>query len=244
MSRHGTPRGASGVTLIELLVALVIFAIMSAIAYASLDTLLQSRARLDARSESLAGLQLAFTVLGRDIEQAVNRPVRDEFGDRQVTMAGTDSELEFTRAGWRNPAGLRRSELQRVGYHLADEELRRVTWRVLDRTQGSEPSETVLLSGVSAFELRFLDQQDEWASFWPPADVAAPGRSPLPRAIQVTLETEQWGRVTRLFRTVGAVPFTPDAGAPSAGGTPGPGTGIPPAGQAPETGDASEGPLQ
>lgn len=215
--RQGGRSRAGGFTLVELLVALAVFALLSVMAYSSLRVVLDARERVEAQAERLAELQLAFTVIGRDLEQAVNRPVRDEFGDRTPAMAGTGAQIEFTRGGWRNPAGLRRSELQRVGYILAGGELRRLSWPVLDRTQGSEPADTLLLSAVEEFEVRFLDARGEWLSFWPAPEADPQAATPLPRAVEVSVGTERWGRVTRLFRTVPAL-TVPAGGAPQVPG--------------------------
>lgn len=210
------PARNAGFTLIELLVALMIFAILSVMAYGGLRLVLDARERMAARTDLLAELQMGFTLIGRDIEQAINRPIRDEFGDPMEAMTGAGARMEFTRAGWRNPAGLPRSELQRVAYFLDGGELRRASWPTLDRTQANEPGETVLLSDVAGFEFRFLMQDGEWLAFWPPpGDAAATGAPVLPRAVEITLETEHWGRVSRLFRTAGvrsAAPVVPDPG--------------------------------
>lgn len=187
-----------GFTLIELLVALLIFAIFAAIAYGGLDQVLTAKARTARAAERLAGLQTAYTWIARDIEQAVDRPIRDPYGDPAEALIGGGDSLEFTRAGWRNPAGLRRSNLQRVAYTLDDGQLRRQYWRVLDRAPDSEARESVLLEGVQEMELRFLDEQGQWQPAWPVTN-AAGDVVPMPRAVELSLEIEDWGRITRLF---------------------------------------------
>jgi general secretion pathway protein J len=202
---HGDRRRAraAGFTLIELLVALTIFAILAVMAYGGLDVVLKARKNAEAEAERIAELQMTFTLLERDIEQAINRPIRDDFGDSQPSMAGSASALEFTRAGWRNPAGLPRSELERVGYAVDGQELRRLSWGTLDRSQGSEPRTATVIGGVRSFELRYMTPNGEWIAYWPMT--AASGQAAaLPRAIEVTVETEQWGRIARLFPTPGS----------------------------------------
>jgi general secretion pathway protein J len=214
--KHGIR--ASGFTLIELLVALMIFAVLSVMAYGGLNLVLDARERMDARTNLLAELQMSFTLIGRDIEQAINRPIRDEFGDPMGAMVGSAGLMEFTRAGWRNPAGLPRSELQRVSYMLDGDELKRISWPTLERTQASGQSETLLLGDVAGFEFRFLTQDGGWLLFWPPAGDGQQAAAALPRAVEISLETGHWGRVTRLFRTPGVVDIVPVA--PDPGGQP------------------------
>lgn len=193
-------RAQHGFTLLELLVALAIFAVLAAIAYSALNQVTSTRAHLQAKAERLTALQMVFTVLGRDIEQAIGRRVRDEFGDAEPAMKGGvvvgTSLLTLTRAGWRNPLGLPRSHLQRVAYGFVDNKLLRHSWTVLDRGPGVLPHEEVMLEDVRAVELRFLDQARQWQGFWPP-----PGQdTTLPRAVEITIDLADWGRVTRLFR--------------------------------------------
>lgn len=197
---------ARGFTLIELMVALALFAVLSVMAYGGLRTVLDARERAAAQAERLGELQIAILTIGRDLQQAVNRPVRDEFGDRGMAMSGSETQIEFTRGGWRNPSGLQRSELQRVGYVVEEESLRRLSWQVLDRAQGAEPRGAVLLGGVKALELRFLDDQGEWREFWPPPGTDPLTVSALPRAVEVGIETEHWDRITRLFPIAPGLP--------------------------------------
>ena len=151
---------------------------------------------------------MAFLWLGRDIEQAINRPIRDEYGTTVGAMVAVETgrfQLELTRTGWRNPAGRARSNLQRVAYGLRDDgTLVRAYWNVLDRAQDSEPLESVMLDGVEKLELRFLDADRQWQSSWPSnpltGQLSNPASGVPPRAIEVTVETKAEGRITRLFR--------------------------------------------
>lgn len=210
-------RATAGFTLLELIVALAIFAVLSVMAYGGLRTVLETREQSELQAAQLTELQMAFTLLARDIEQALPRYIRDGFGDRQPPFYAPqrssllDEEvplLVFTRAGWRNPGGLPRSTMQRVGYRVEDEKLLRLTWNVLDQGRDTEPEETVLLDGVNAIDIQFMDKDLAAHEQWPVADFtnALPGAAvelqlqPLPRALQLSVDLEQWGRITRLFR--------------------------------------------
>ncbi len=199
---------ARGFTLLELLVALAVFAIMAIAAYSGLSNVLFTRAAVETENRRLAMTQLAFYRLAQDLEQVVQRGVRDEYGEAQPALRGNvqDSEaLLFTRAGWDDPLGQPRATLQRVAYRLREGRLWRLYWTVLDRGGLAEPHEIMLLDRVRELRLRFLDQDNAWRNDWPPpADNSSdPARKPkpdqLPRAVEISLTLEDWGEITRLL---------------------------------------------
>ncbi len=197
-----------GFTLLEVIVAVALFAIISTVTFSALKITLDSREQTDKQLDRLQELQMTFTLIGRDLRQIVNRPIRDLFGSEKGPLVG-GSTLEFTRSGWRNPAQHQRSHLQRVGYGVVEEDLVRLSWWVLDRSESSESVSVAMLHDVQALEVRFLDSQQEWQTQWPVSSSnlgGSPAATPppaLPRAIEVTLELEDWGRITRLFRVAG-----------------------------------------
>ena len=110
--------------------------------------------------------------------------------------------LRFSREGWRNPAGLPRSTIQRVQYRLDEETLIREHWRVLDRTLASEPVTLELLEGVTELEFEYLDYSDQWQTQWPP--VKPGGETELwPRAVRINLTLKNAGVVQRLIEVAG-----------------------------------------
>lgn len=199
-----------GFTLLELMIAMAIFAVVSILAYSGLRNVQSTQEHISRSATQLTQLQTALTLMGRDIQQAVLRPIRDDYGDSQPALvgasAGVGNTLEFTRAGYTNPTGRPRSHLQRIAYGLKDDTLVRLSWPMLDRVQGTKPSEAVLLPAVKKFELRYMDFNRQWQKSWPPlqagGSTVAVG---LPRAIEATLDIEGWGTVVRLFRTAGEV---------------------------------------
>ena len=151
---------SGGFTLLELLVALSIFALISAMAYGGLQSIMNQQQQTTARSDRLSDLQKAYRIMQRDLEQVVSRDVRNEFGDRIGAMVGGSGfdGVEFSRAGHPNPAGFLRSEILRVAYVPDQDTLLRRTWRVLDRAQDTEADEQNLVESMSRFTMRFLDQ--------------------------------------------------------------------------------------
>jgi general secretion pathway protein J len=191
-----------GFTLLELLVALAIFSLIAVMAYGGLETLLNQQARTEESAESLAALQKTYLVMQRDIEQAVPRAIRDEFGDEQGPLVGT-SLFQLTRGGWNNPLNHPRSSLQRVGYSLEDRQLIRYAWLVLDRAQDSAPVRQPLAEDIESMQVRYLDETGNWQEQWPPLQAGNnPAATPpnFPRAVEMTLEHARFGNLIWLFQ--------------------------------------------
>ncbi|WP_276967774.1 type II secretion system minor pseudopilin GspJ [Metallibacterium scheffleri] len=186
--RH-PPRRARGFTLIEMMVAVAIFAVLAVLAYAGLDAVLRQRSELDQHYQHLHVLQRAYEVMQRDFSQAAPRGVRDELGGPLPALRGDPSGrvVALTRAGYPNPAEVRRSQLLRVRYELHDRQLLRLQFPVLDRAPVGLPKPVVLLRGVRHLRLRYLDASGNWQTSWPPAGVTA---TTLPRAVAVTLRVD------------------------------------------------------
>ncbi len=205
-------RRSGGFTLLELLVALSVFALVSLMAYSGLRSVLQSKQATDQRAQRIQQLQSAVLMLERDLSQiALLRGIRDDFGDVQPPLRHADFGsilLEFTRAGRRNPMGMARSNLQRVAYGIDEEKLQRSSWRVLDRAQQAAPDKVVLLEEVREMRLRYRDEGGEWHEQWPPTGQGPGAPTPLPSALEVTLVLEEMGEIRRLFPLLRTSPFT------------------------------------
>ncbi|WP_290651340.1 type II secretion system minor pseudopilin GspJ [Aquisalimonas sp.] len=194
--------GERGFTLIEILVALAIFALVSAVSFSGILVMVDNRARVTNHADRLAAIQTAVSLLERDLQQAVARPIRDPFGDPRPAMLSEDlADLEFTRAGRSNPLGLRRSELERVAYRIEDEQLVRLSWGVIDQQPEPPRQDRALLSGALEIALRFMDADTQWRETWPPPG-DAPGSPQLPRAVEFTVILEDMDRVTRVLLLV------------------------------------------
>ncbi|MBQ0747270.1 MAG: type II secretion system minor pseudopilin GspJ [Marinobacter sp.] len=196
-----------GFTLLEVLVAITITAVIGIGVWQVLNGVILSRDRVDELAEQFDGLQRAMLLLERDITQIVNRPARDIYGDFKpaLTSREDDFALMVTRQGWRNPLGIRRSSLQRVGWEYTGSELRRRYWPTVDQGQEDNGRDQLLLGDVTAFDLRFLNEQNSWETEWPPDDAMAaltPGTRPdipFPRGIEITVEHELFGELVRTF---------------------------------------------
>lgn len=196
-------RRCRGFTLIEVLVALAIFGVLSALAFMTVDRTLANAELLGDRMDRLQAIQRSVRLLSTDLMQTVRRPVRDELGDTYMPSLRSDLladfALELTHAGWPNPAGLPRSTLQRTAYRLEDETLIRIHWNVLDRTYANEGYVTELLEDVEGLNFRFLQANGEWIEQWPPQTrQGALGNVLRPRAVEIVLTLYDEGEIRRI----------------------------------------------
>ncbi len=195
------PQRQAGFTLLEIIIAVGIFAVISALAYGGLNTILRSTQKTQEAADALQALQLGMSIIQQDLSQITNRPVRNEYGEREgsvVSPSNFGRLISFTRRGWKNPAERPRSTLQRVAYLLEENKLIREYWPQLDPAPGTETIKTTLLDGITEVRFRFLDEQKKWHNEWPPLDVTKKILTP-PRAVEITLVTERWGAIPRLF---------------------------------------------
>lgn len=186
-------------TLLEMLVALGVFAIIGVLSSRILLGMSDVSAATADHATTLAGLQRAMAVLERDIEQLVRRPVRDEHGDSRDAVAVDDEALlELTRRGWQNPLGAPRAELQRVAYVLRNEKLVRLFWPVLDRAADTEPIVQVLLDDVEDVDFLAHDDEDGDHRQWPLSSSSKNEKLYL-AAIEMRLKHKTFDRIERLW---------------------------------------------
>ena len=197
---------ARGFTLIEVLVAMAIFGIMSVLAYQALGQTFFNAEELGQRMDRLQAIQRTMRLLGRDLMQTAPRPVRDPYDGPSLPAIRTSPTslfaLELTHGGWPNPAGLPRSTLQRVAWRIEDGELVRLHWGVLDTTLNTDPVGTILLDGVESIEFRYLGPTGQWTNQWPPLDPNNQGAATLrlrPRVAEVILVLSDEGEIRRFF---------------------------------------------
>ncbi|HEY6984750.1 MAG TPA: type II secretion system minor pseudopilin GspJ, partial [Rhodanobacteraceae bacterium] len=185
---NGTARAFS---LLELLVALAVFAALAAAAYGGLAQIARTRGALAAQQDRFAAAVRAVSAMERDLRQAVSRPVRGNGrGDEIPALIGAADRIELTRLGFANPRAEPRSNLERVAYAIDAGRLVRGRYAVLDRAPDSAPATTMLCDRVGAMSLRYLGSDGVWRDAWPPAQV--PGGAPngvqvaelLPRAVE------------------------------------------------------------
>ena len=203
-------KAARGFTLLELLIAIAIFALLGLGTYRMLDSVLQTDKVTRSHEAQLRELVRAMAAFERDLLQVQARPVRDPFGDPRAALlaeAGDDGALELSRSGWRNPLAQPRASLQRVRWQRSGEQWQRLYWTVLDQAQDSQPQVQQALDGVTALQLRYRDAKGVWHDSWPPeSGPGEDGLTRLPQALELLLEHRRYGQLRRLLRLPEGLP--------------------------------------
>lgn len=203
-----------GFTLLELLVAMFIAAMMFAIGYGAIMQASRNRDALKEQQDRMTEVLTAMRMLEQDFVELEPRPVRQPLGDGWLPALLGQSDpkaqptVQLSRGGWNNPTGVQRPGLQRVAYFFEKNTLRREYWTVMDATLQNTTVKRDLLTNVKSVTFRFMDLQHVWQTQWPPASVA--GAMALestlrlrPIAVEITIETDDWGKLVRVIEVAG-----------------------------------------
>lgn len=190
--KSNCPRFA-GFTLVEMLIALSIFGMITAAGVTLLTLTARTQQTSDRLLEEVSELRRTAALFGADLALAVPRPYRDRDGRSRRAFAGGTGEapdlLVLVRAGWDSGDGPR---LQRVGYRLREGRLERLAFAHVDGA--GEAVAATLIDGVSALRLRYRDEEGQWQPNWAHSDA---GR--LPRAVELVTSSDTHGLVRMVF---------------------------------------------
>ncbi len=191
------PDGEQGFTLIELMVALMIFAMLAAAGVLLLGNSVSAQAQIKARLDDMAAIQRASGALAADLGQAVPRITRTEAGTLAPAFWGQSEDdglpvMQFVRGGWDNLGDLPRPSLQKVEYWVRQGRLERRGYAQLDGAAGEQPA--ALLEQVETVTLRYRDGEGNWREQWTPTQPDL-----LPRAVEMVVSRTGEPPVTLRF---------------------------------------------
>ena len=214
-----------GFTLIELVVAMAIFAVLTLSGWQVFNNLIKVRERTTIKAEQIAAIQEAYEQFSRDFAQTIPRPAA--IGNTvEPAFLLQNNVVHFTKTGVIDPLQQGVSPLERVYYSVEQEQLIRHAAGQIDQSGNIVPTKTVLLDHVTDWTVSALDTSTNIA--WPvnnntpetQTGQTAAGDVTLPKAVQITLTVN--GRPLRwLFALIANLPqpTTPD-GSKSPTGTP------------------------
>ncbi|MCE0723970.1 MULTISPECIES: GspJ family T2SS minor pseudopilin variant LspJ [Legionella] len=207
MKKNATSDKLNGFTLIEILIALAIFAILATITSSVLYNAFTTRSRVNEQSERLNELQLAISLIQQDTRQTVERPIRSNEMQLLPAFIGQTNYVEFTRDGNINPGNIeKRSTLKRVAYVCQQGTLIRRTWSSLDIINQKSYEDKLLLNRLTNCHFGYLNQNLQILPEWREQAVTLNQRKePFPKAIQFNMTLQDQGELNLLFVLPGAL---------------------------------------
>ncbi len=199
-----------GFTLIEVIVALSIFAVLSIIGYKGISSLIQTKERVQIEDDKWQQLILFFDRFELDIKQSVNRPIKSREDTVEPAWLARPSfageygaQLVFSRFGDPEQAGFL-MDSRRVGYRLHNGALELLIWPALDVAPNAKPEIFQVLPHVAQIAFNYLSDDGRWLNVWPEvvtaSQTAISTTKPFaPAAVQLIIKLESGETVTRIF---------------------------------------------
>lgn len=194
-------RRQNGFTLIEIVVSLFIFAVLSVMAWQGLYQIVQVEQRSREQSVEQNDLSRAWAILVQDLLHLRSRAVRNSFGDLEAayTTAIQPYEVIFSRGGLPAIVDIIPIGMQRVAYLInQDRQLVRRTWPLVDGYETESGRDQVILQQVDSILFEQLDSGNYFQPNWPPINEEL-GPRQVPRMLRVTLATASGDEMSRVF---------------------------------------------
>lgn len=197
----------SGVTLLELLVAIFIFSLISSLAFAGLYQIRQAHDSIHTTMQRVNEIRVALAVMEQDLHYATPRMIRGLTDNVEPAFQGssalTQTQMEWSRSSPDSTPSPQTAGLKRVHYYVRDKILYRAVWTHLDRTPDAQAVEHALLSQVDQWRLIFHGPLNQVFELWPPL----PNNPHLiPNAVDIELQLADFGTLRRLVVIKGYEP--------------------------------------
>lgn len=196
----------AGFSLVETLVATVVFALVSAAGVMLLSGYQDGRLGLQVADDRLAELETARALLRMDMMMAVDRPVRDALGGGTTGFEGgsflpNGIVMRFVRSG--DMGALmhgNKTALQRIDYRLEGGALVRRSYAQTDITLDTPSSDITLLSNIETLNIRY-EAEGIWVDEWGNSSIIAP----LPKLAEFKLQFKNGRDLDLMFLVGGGV---------------------------------------
>lgn len=159
---------SQGFTLVELLVALFVFSLISAFAYRAVNTLVKTGDAIELEMTALTHTQRAVQIIERDLRQKAVQVVA-QLDAESINLTPENQQLDLSLVA-HSPAGAK-PVLKHIRYRLQDKILMRELWSN-NKATSEEPDEVVeLLKDITKVEFTALDSagastSDAWPAYF------------------------------------------------------------------------------
>lgn len=192
---------SSGFTLIELMIAIMIFAIISVISYRTLTSLIMTRDIVNSAQAKWGGISKTINEMSIYINRSIPLTALDENGVPLPSILGKnkisgnfDSQIEMTTSGFIGDLTYGSSPSKRIGFRYANGNLFLVIWSTLNRAPNTKPDMILLSDQIANFSVKYLYQDRQWYDTWPvnPTDYVT-----LPIAVKVNIKMNSGEEIMR-----------------------------------------------
>lgn len=191
-----SPRSQGGFTLVELLAALLVLSLLALMSYRGLGAVLDAREHVGGEADKWRRVAAFFARFERDVELAAPRTVRAGSGavPAWVGQPGASSGPLLAFSRFASPGSV--DSPRRLGYRLNERgEIELWVWPGLDIAPSVQPVRYPVLSGVTKFEIDYLDSNLAWVTAWPEPS----GGTMDPRAVRVRVTLASGEELVRVF---------------------------------------------
>lgn len=198
-----------GFTLLELLVALSIFAIMTAMAYSGLNSALTAETKLDDAKIRIKNIAFFFNYFDRQLKSFAKKTMQK--GTAKIPAMFSGDLTQYAQEGEKKEetaeekdkapeplivficmgSSLEGGMVKRVGYRINKKKVELMMWPGIDIEKESKPESHLILDNVEKFAIKYLNKDKAWQSSWGDVDP--------PRAVQVILQVAGEGEMNRIF---------------------------------------------
>lgn len=168
-----------GFTLVEMLVAMAIFALLAAAGVGLLRASVDAQAAIDQRLDGITAQERVAALFTADLGQAIALPQLGQGESGRLAFRGTPSSVTLVRGGWANPDGLPRSSLQRVEWAGRQSTVSRIAHISLDGSDHAQPA--IIQRDVESLKLRYRRADGSWTESF-----SSTARELLPVAVELT----------------------------------------------------------
>ena len=189
------PRKQCGFTLVEMLVALTLFAMLAAIGVGLLRGSVDTHIAVQQRLVAMGSVNRLRSILAYDLGQSVARVTRAAGGQAVPAFLGANDHFVLVRTGGDTLEVLAHPLVQRIAYRFEDGALWRATQPMLDGVVMGDGD--VVTDGLTLIAISYRGERGEWESTW---DSAA-HEDRLPRAVRIMFTYTGRQSLVMLFLT-------------------------------------------
>ena len=195
----------SGFTLIELMVAIFIFAIISTISYRIISSLVTTNQVITNAQNKWGNIAKAINKISISWQKAIPLAVRDENGVLMPAVLGKnklagnfDSQIEFTISGFIGDPEYGLTPPKRIGFRYLNGSLYMISWPYLNRVPANQPQVDLLLNDIDTFSVGFLYPDKQWRDTWP---MDTGNFTNIPSGFRIYIKMKSGEEITRQWAT-------------------------------------------